>query len=210
MDVKTAIETGHLVALRQLLVQDPTLANICIRWGRDGEILTHPLHYVSDMLFNGRLERAKAVSLVDALIDAGADVDFQQPGDGETPLIGAASLGAEDVGLKLLTAGATPNLRGHFCETALHWASIIGADRLVAGLIEKGASVNLKDDKYKATPLEWALHGWGEPPPGAAGRHHEVVAHLVAAGAQVDPAMLTSPRVLADPAMLAALQTGKP
>jgi len=206
MDVKTAIETGEVIALRQLLVEDASLANTRIQWGRNCEILTHPLHYVSDMLFNGQLERAKAVPLVDALIDAGADVDFQQPGHGETPLIGAASLGAEDVGLRLLSAGAAPNLLGLFRETALHWAAIIGADRLVAGLIEKGAAVNLRDEKYKATPLGWALHGWGEPPlPGASGRHHEVVARLVSAGAHVDPAMLTSPKVLTDAAMLSAL-----
>jgi hypothetical protein len=77
-------------------------------------------------------------------------------------------------------------------------------------LIEKGASVNLTDDKYKATPLQWALHGWGDPPPpgGDGGRHHQVVARLVAAGAQVDPAMLASLKVLADFNMLSALQGG--
>jgi ankyrin repeat protein len=209
MDVKTAIETGDVMALRQLLVEDPTLADTRIRWGKECQIQTHPLHYVSDMLFNGTLEKAKGVPLVDVLIDAGANVNFQQPGNGETPLIGAASLGAEDVGVRLLTAGANPNLLGRFRETALHWAAIIGEDRLVGGLIERGAAVNVRDDKYKATPLEWALHGWGEPPSsGASGRYHQVVARLVAAGAHVDPAMLKLPKVLDDAAMLSALQNG--
>lgn len=45
----------------------------------------------------------------------------------ETALIGAASLGAEDVGLRLLDAGAQPELLGIFGETALHWAAMLVA-----------------------------------------------------------------------------------
>jgi hypothetical protein len=72
--------------------------------------------YVSDMLFDGTLQQGKELSLVEALIQAGADLDFQRNGKGDTPLIGAASLGAEEVGLRLLDAGASPALRGLFGE----------------------------------------------------------------------------------------------
>lgn len=81
---------------------------------------THPLHYVSDMLFDGTLQRGKELSLVEALIDAAADVNFQRKEKSDTPLLGAASLGAEEVGLKLLDAGAMPEVREIFGETALH------------------------------------------------------------------------------------------
>src|SRR5260370_19437121 len=89
------------------------------------------------MLFSGTLQKGKDLPLVEALIKAGADLNFNKDGKSETPLIGAASLGAEDVGLRLLDAGARPELQGLFGETALHWAALVGEDRLVAILIPR-------------------------------------------------------------------------
>ncbi len=111
MDLKTAIETGDAPAASSLLAEGPGRANRLIRWGKNCEIRTHPLHYVSDMLFNGTLQRGKEMPVADALLAAGADYNFQAK-YGETPLIGAASLGAEDVGLRLLEAGARLDLKG--------------------------------------------------------------------------------------------------
>ena len=54
MDVKTAIRNGDADALRRLLGEDRSRANELVSWGKDGHILTHPLHYISDMLF-GRI-----------------------------------------------------------------------------------------------------------------------------------------------------------
>src|ERR1022692_2577986 len=99
MDVKTAIRTGDAGALRRLLSEDSSRANALIPWGKNDCIHTHPLHYVSDMLFEGILPKGKEIPLIEALIQAGADLDFQRNGKGDTPLIGAASLGAEEVGL---------------------------------------------------------------------------------------------------------------
>src|SRR5258708_6696382 len=168
MDVKTAIQNGDADALRRLLADDPARANELVRWGSNDCILTRPLHYVSDMLFEGTLQKGKELPLVEALIQAGADLDFHRNGKPETPLIGAASLGAEDVGLRLLDAGARPELRGLFGETALHWAALLGEDRLAGRLIE-GSDLNLKDDKYQSPPLGWAIHGWSDPPAGNLG-----------------------------------------
>lgn len=55
MNVKTAIRTGDAKALRRLLGEDAARANELIRWGAKDCILTHPLHFVSDMLFEGTL-----------------------------------------------------------------------------------------------------------------------------------------------------------
>jgi ankyrin repeat protein len=167
------------------------------------------------MLFDGTLPKGQELPLVEALLEAGTDVDFQRvgdsslkPGHGETPLIGAASLGAEDVGLRLLAAGAKPELRGMFGETALHWAALLGEDRLAERLIA-GTDVNLPDEKYRSAPLGWAIHGWSNSPAGNHGRQRQVVALLVAAGARVEPEWLESERVRADREMETALQ-GKP
>ena len=203
--MKTAILNGDADALRQLLANDPSQANALIRWGVNDCVSTHPLHYVSDMLFEGKLQRGLELPLIDALIQAGSNLDFQKNGKGDTPLIGAASLGAEDVGLRLLHAGANPDLRGLFGETALHWAALLGEDRLAEKLI-KDADLNLKDEKYQSTPLGWAIHGWSNPPAGNHGRQRDVVMLLVAAGAKVEREWLESEDVRANPAMLAALQ----
>ena len=205
MDMKTAILNGDADALRQLLSDDPSQANMLIRWGVNDCVSTHPLHYVSDMLFEGKLQRGQELPIIDALIRAGANLNFQKNGKGDTPLIGAASLGAEDVGLRLLDAGANPDLRGLFSETALHWAALLGEDRLAERLIP-GADLNLKDEKYQSPPLGWAIHGWSNPPAGNQGRQREVVMLLVAAGAKIEPEWLESEDVRANPAMLAALQ----
>src|SRR5215468_10797630 len=94
-DVKTAIQNGDAAALRRRLAWDRSLANALILWGNNDCVRTHPLHYVSDMLFNGVLQRGKELALVDALLEAGVSVGFRKVGKCETPLIGAASLGAE-------------------------------------------------------------------------------------------------------------------
>src|SRR5215210_6827960 len=144
MDVKNAIEAGDAPALRSLLSERPARANELIMWGANCEIRTHPLHYVCDMLFGGIFEPGKEMPLVEALLDFGADMNHRAA-NGETPLIGAASLAAEEVGLRLLDAGAQPNSRGAFGETALHWAANLGLHRLVSRLMEKGADVDMED-----------------------------------------------------------------
>jgi hypothetical protein len=204
MDVKTAIRNGDAAALSTLLAEDASKANVLIRWGGDKRILTHPLHYVCDLLFQGELKRGVELPLIDALIHAGADLDFQRNGKGDTPLIGAASLAAEDVGIRLLDAGANPKLRGIFSETALHWAALLGEDGLAKRLIPV-SDLDLKDAQYLSPPLGWAVHGCYSSPNGNQGRQREVASLLVAAGATVEPDWLQSDHVRNDSAMLAAL-----
>lgn len=208
MDVKAAIQNGDIAALRRLLAEDSSRANELISWGERKPCFTHPLHFISDMLFQGTLPKGKELPLVDVLLDAGSDVNFQRSREdgkkSDTPLIGAASLGAEDVGLRLLAARARPELRGLFGETALHWAALLGEDRLVRELI-RGSNVNLRDAKYNSAPLGWAIHGWCEPPAGNHGRHREVVTLLVRAGASVERQWLERDTVRTDPEMLGAL-----
>jgi ankyrin repeat protein len=165
------------------------------------------------MLFEGTLKRGKEMPLIEGLIGAGADLDFQKEREdgrkSDTPLIGAASLGAEEVGLSLLDAGARPEGRGLFGETALHWAALLGEDRLAERLIQ-GADLNLKDEKYQSSPLGWAIYGCYNPPAGNQGKQREVAALLVSAGARVYPEWLQSEQVAADAMMLAALNIGNP
>jgi uncharacterized protein len=211
MDMKTAIRNGDADTLRRLLIEDSSRGNELLRWGENDCILTHPLHYVSDMLFEGTLQKGKELPLVEALVQAGADLDFQRNREdgkkSDTPLIGAASLAAEEVGLRLLDAGARPELRGFFGEIALHWAALLGEHRLAERLIS-GSDLDLKDEKYNSTPLGWAVYGRYNPPTGNQGKQCEVAALLVSEGATVEPEWLESEQVRADTAMLAALRAG--
>ena len=90
MDIKTAIETGDATGLRSLLAEDLLRANQLIEWGKNCEIRTHPLHYVSDMLFDGTLQRGREMPLIEALLAAGADCNYQAS-NGETPLLSCQS-----------------------------------------------------------------------------------------------------------------------
>lgn len=210
MDITIAIQKGDAEELRRILLADPALANALVSWGSNCRIRTHPLHYVSDMLFNGMLLKGRELPLIDALLEAGAMVDFREQGKSETPLIGAASLGAEDVGIRLLDAGAQPHLRGEGGETALHWAALFGELRLALRLIE-GAELELEDAQYHSTPLGWAVHGFCEPQtenPANHGHQREVAELLVAHGAKVRPEWLQQDAVHVDSAMLRILRRG--
>ena len=205
MDVRRAIEAGDAELLRALLAERSERANELVVWGARGEIRTHPLHYVSDALFNGVLERGREGPLMEVLLAAGADANHQAP-NGETPLIGAASLGAEEVGLRLLEAGARVDARGGFGETALHWAAHVGLERLSGRLIGMGADVNVRDARYGSPPIGWALHGWENAAPGSEGRQREVVRALVLAGAAVEPEWVRRAEARGDDGVLRALR----
>ena len=105
--------------------------------------------YVSDKVFEKTISESVALLLVEALLEAGSDVNHKQ---NETALHAAASLGTEEIGLRLVDAGAHPNVLGSFGETPLHWAAHQGQARLVARLLATGAKTDIEDTRYRATP----------------------------------------------------------
>jgi hypothetical protein len=91
-------------------------------------------------------------------------------------------------------------------ETGLHWAAHCAHVEVVKLLLERKAPVDVEDERWSGTPLQWAFHGWLDPPPGTTSdRYYEVAALLVAAGSEVTPELLASEKVRADPRMVAAL-----
>ena len=96
---------------------------------------------------------------------------------------------AQDHNLKalqmMLAAGWPVDARrGNEGATALHWAAWHGNSRMVAELLRFHPQLELKDGKFRKTPLEWAmhgsLHGWGRN----AGDYSVVVSELLQAGAE--------------------------
>lgn len=66
---------------------------------------------------------AQNTACIDALIDAGIDIDYQNPASGVTALIFTASSSREQAVARLLAAGANPGLKTHDDFSALDLAS---------------------------------------------------------------------------------------
>jgi len=71
---------------------------------------------------------------IDALIQAGIDINYQNTAAGATALIYAASSGRENVVAQLLAAGANPALKTHDDFTALDLASTLKILKLLISL----------------------------------------------------------------------------
>jgi hypothetical protein len=95
----------------------------------------------------------------------------------------------------------------HRGVTGLHWAAHGAHTAVVQLLVDAGSSVDVPDDRWDGTPLDWALHGWQDPPPDAVtDQYYATVALLRSRGAQAAVSWIANPRVLADARMQHALQ----
>lgn len=180
-----SIEAGDVATLRALVAADPDCARANVASGEGGKNVFPPLHLVCDALFRRLVDDETALALADVLLAAGEDPDRAYAKSGDTFLISAASLGAERVGLRLAELDADVHARGLFGATALHWAAIMGLVELARALVDRGSPLELRDERYDCTPLEWTLHGWEE---GTAGRRDGlplVARLLVERGARV-------------------------
>ncbi|MHC5024398.1 MAG: ankyrin repeat domain-containing protein [Planctomycetota bacterium] len=102
-----------------------------------------------------------SVSLAQALIDAGADLESTDR-TGGTPLMAAAqSKNAEMVNL-LLDAGASVTARDNIGRTALSCAAGLGDPASVQALVDGNAEVQVAGAFTGFTPLIWAS-GFGDP-----------------------------------------------
>jgi len=75
---------------------------------------------------------------IEALINAGINIDHQNAASGATALIFAASSGRENVVTQLLAAGADPTIKTHDDFTALDLASTINILKLLSKLVKSG------------------------------------------------------------------------
>jgi ankyrin repeat protein len=152
----------------------------------------------------GRLDIVKSFFNPDGSLKEGATV--AQLKDGFT---WACEYGRTDVVEYLLDHGIDvgellPRPHG---QTGLHWAAYGGHLDTVKALLERRAPVDVKDQRFGATPLGWALHAWSEQKKDAAvsDAYYDVVAFLIAAGAPVEAGWLNDENARADPRMFAAL-----
>ncbi|WP_422353482.1 ankyrin repeat domain-containing protein [Stenotrophomonas sp. AR026] len=154
---------------------------------------------------------------IDALLDAGADIEWQHKGTGRTPLLSAVIAGKADAVARLLDRGA--NIE-HACSalgyTALGWAANAGDTKVGHMLITRGALLDVASPESRYTPMmlassgghlamvELLLDSGAAVAPlnfeernalaiADARKHEDVVARLKLAGAQLAPVLVEVP-----------------
>lgn len=157
------IERGDSAAVSGALESDPELANRTIRWYLNQWNESDPLHYVSDCVGHGWLTNGKEVEIVEQLLAHGAAINGTM--GRESPLIASVSLGAEGVSRVLIEAGAALELTSIFGSRALHWAAWMGMPSAVESLLAHRAELEPRCSEFGATPLFWAVHGYGPDGP---------------------------------------------
>jgi len=153
------IEHGDVDGLRRALQLDAGLANRTIHWHLNQDNESDPLHFVSDCVGNGWLTNGAEGEIAELLLAFGAEINGTA--GRESPLIASASLGAERVSAVLIGAEADLEKTSIYGSRALHWAAWMGTTETVELLIAHGAQIEARDSEFSATPLFWAVHGYG-------------------------------------------------
>jgi ankyrin repeat protein len=132
----------------------------------------------------GKFTDEEAIGIAEIFFRYGTKVDGNNLIENkDTPLIAAASLHAEKLGISYIEHGANIYHAGCHGGTALHWAAWTGRDKLVKRLIAEKAAINQRCVDFESTPLLWALHGYDASGKDNRDNRIECVKQLLAAGA---------------------------
>ncbi len=107
--------------------------------------------------------QAGSAPVMKELLKAGANPNLRalagpKPDDiGIPPLVAAVSSSLGGAAQDLISRGAILDAADGAGMTSLHWAAVEGNLELVRLLVEKGAKVDVKDNREKKTPLEKAI-----------------------------------------------------
>ncbi|QMW00621.1 hypothetical protein [Spirosoma foliorum] len=107
MSLQKLIAEKYLDGIRQALDQNPDLANKGMPYDEHNTTKAHPLHRICDGVFNNTYSDEEAVEMASLLLEYGARVDgYKLVENQDTPLLAAASLHADKVGLLYIEKGA--------------------------------------------------------------------------------------------------------
>ncbi|MCG7858137.1 ankyrin repeat domain-containing protein [Flavihumibacter sediminis] len=182
--IKELILTRDYAGLEKSLSENPALANEGIPYDEINTSEAHPLHRICDGVFSGQYTDDEAVEMAKIFLANGAAVNGRDliPNK-DSPLVAAASLHADKVGMLYVDSGANIQHAGCHGGTALHWAAWCGRPELVERLIKAGSEINRLCTDFKATPLFWAVHGLKNGGNKDSKKYLEVVDLLLSAGA---------------------------
>jgi uncharacterized protein len=187
LSIKELIENKNYEGLRRFLAENPRLANegIEIPCNRGSGAKAHPLHRICDAIFSKRITDEEGIELATIFLEYGANINGEEKKD--TPLVAAASLHAEKLGIFYIERGADIHYADrHDGATALHWAAYCGRDKLVERLIQCGAAIDQADRSYGATPVGWAVQPLTENDQSNTWHQVSCIKMLLAAGSVIE------------------------
>lgn len=163
-DLKKAIDTGDVQAVRAVVTSEPDLVSREIPWDEGcGGDTSEPISYVSLAHFHGLSDHQRMGEIARVLLAAGAPVEGAADSE-ETPIVTAASYDQADVASVLAEAGADLEGRGHAAPggTALAHAVYFGNPAAVDVLVRAGAQPRTLAEAAGAGDLSgWPLEGRG-------------------------------------------------
>lgn len=183
--IKKLIEQKDTDGLRKTLAANPSLANkgITIPYDFFCTIKAHPLHRICDTVFVHKMRDEEAITFAKIFLEFGADINGYSDG---SPLLAAASLHAEQLGIFYIDNGANINITDENDNaSALHWAAFCGRDKLVDKLIKSNAVIDEPDKTYQSTPLGWAIHCLSSNDEGNRYNQLNCIKLLIQAGADI-------------------------
>ena len=146
--------------LRNILSQNPGLANVGIPYDEANPTKAHSLHRICDGVFIGQYTDEEGVAMAKIFLEYGADINGgEMILKKDTPLVAASSLHADKLAIFYINQGAEINHPGGHGGTALHWAAWCGRPIVVERLLQAKAELNKRCIDFKSTPLFWAVHG---------------------------------------------------
>ena len=138
------MDNGDAEALKRLLRDNPSLVRQTIQWGPQRCKIgpCAPVQYLAQARFNAYATHNRSHELTRLLLESGAPVNGL-PGDGESPLITAASYHEIGVARALVEGGADLESTGYAVPigTALAHAVNFGAPEIVDLLVAAGARI---------------------------------------------------------------------
>ena len=159
-NITNLIQSKDYQRLGKALSDNPLLANEGIGLDSEENTKAHPLHRLGDAVFAKKISEDEAIAFAKIFLDFGANINGVDLAENEdSPLTAAVSFYAEKLALFYIEQGADIHQRGCHGGTALHWAAWVGNATVLNKLIDLGAQINQLCDRFKSTPLLWAVHG---------------------------------------------------
>jgi ankyrin repeat protein len=182
--LQTLLDRGATFASPRAHAARGSIVNECLA---NGQI--NAARFFADLGAPLDLEGAAALGRLDVLRTFFAP-ERQKPDQQEleSAFLYACGCGSRAAAEFLLERGVDLAARNSDGQTALHWANYGAHLDVIKLLLERGAAVNGKDDRFHAAPIDMALWTWqNSAQKDARDRCYEAIALLVRAGAKLDP-----------------------